>query len=130
MRLNEPFPLQAVPSRVRIAILNEFKGRCPSLQEVTKIPDSYWLSTPAIGPAHLAIIRSITDAQPQQTARPSSVRLSDAELLDRLEWLQEELRWLHDQLRARLSNSTRRKPNRQWHKKALQDTAHHAESVP
>ena len=123
MRLDEPFPLQAVPSRVRDAILQEFKGRCPNLREVAEIPDSYWLSTPAIGPAHLAMIRSITDEQPQPTASPSSARLSNAELLDRLEWLQEELRWLHDQLKARLSKTVRRKPNCQWYKKALQEEA-------
>ncbi len=121
MRLDEPFPLQAFPSPVRLAILQAFKGRCPSIREVSEIPDSQWLSTPAIGPAFLEKIRSITDAQP--TARPSLARLSDAELLDRVEWLQEELRWLHDQLQARLSKPARRKPNRQWYKKALQDEA-------
>lgn len=40
MRLDEPFPLQAVPSRVRHAILQEFKGCCPSIREVAEIPDS------------------------------------------------------------------------------------------
>jgi len=123
MHLDEPFPLQAVSSRLRNAILQEFKGRCPSLREVTEIPDGHWLSTPAIGTTHLAMIRSVTDEQPQPTVRPSLTQLSDAELLDRLEWLQEELHWLHDQLRARLSKPARRIPNRQWHKKALQDEA-------
>jgi hypothetical protein len=124
MHLDEPFPLDAVPSRVRHAILQEFKGRCPSLREVAETPDSYWLSTPAIGPAFLEKIRSITDPQP--TVPPSSARLSDAELLARLEWLQKELRWLHEQLQARLSTKpVRRKPNCQWHKKAMQDEANH-----
>jgi hypothetical protein len=123
MHLDEPFPLQAVPSRVRDAILQEFKGRCPNLREVAEIPDSYWLATPSIGPAFLEKIRSLTDEQPLQTARPSFARLSDAELLDRLEWLQEELRWLHDQLKARLSKAPRRKPNCEWHKKAMRDQA-------
>src|SRR5215207_10033787 len=103
MDWNEPFPLNAIPPRVRNAILNEFKGRCPSIQEVAEIPDSYWLSTPAIGPAVLEKIRSVTDAQPPQVSRPSLARLSDAELLDHLERLQQELRWLHDHLQARLS---------------------------
>ena len=114
MHLDEPFPLQAVSSRLKNAILQEFKGRCPSLREVTEIPDRHWLATPAIGPTHLEKIRSITDpqTQPPQTARPALGRLSDAELLDRLEWLQEELRWLYDQLRARPSKPARRNPNR------------------
>jgi hypothetical protein len=123
MRLDEPFPLQAVPSRVRHVILQEFKGRCPSLREVAELPDRYWLSTPSIGPAHLAMIRSVTDEQPPQPAHPSSARLSDTELFDRLERLQAELRWLHEQLKARLCKPTRRKPNCQWHKNALQDEA-------
>jgi hypothetical protein len=66
------------------------------------------------------MIRSVTDEQSPQTAHPSSARLNDTELLDRLERLQAELRWLHEQLKARLSKPTRRKPNCQWHKNALQ----------
>ncbi|WP_210252239.1 hypothetical protein, partial [Microvirga tunisiensis] len=48
MDWDEPFPLNAVPPRVRNTILLEFKGRCPSLREVAEIPDSYWLETPNI----------------------------------------------------------------------------------
>jgi hypothetical protein len=31
---------------------------------------------------------------------PSDAQLTDAELLERLEWLQKEVRWLHDVLKA------------------------------
>ena len=123
MHLDDPFPLDAVPSRVKNAILKEFEGRCPSVGEVAQIPDSYWLSAPGIGLTHLEQIRSVTGALPQQTARSSLARLSNAKLLDRLERLLEELQWLHHQLEARLSQAPRRKPNRQWHKKAMQDEA-------
>jgi hypothetical protein len=97
MPLDEPFPLAAVPSRLRQAILNEFAGRCPSIQEVAEISDRDWLKTPDIGPAALKMIRSVTDERKRQTAR-----LSDAELLNRLEWVQKELRWLERQLKGRL----------------------------
>ena len=97
MPLDEPFPLAAVPSPVRLAILKEFKGRCPSVREVTEISDERWLKTPGVGPVVLKIIRSVTNEQQSQPAR-----LSDAELLKRLEWLQEELRWLEGQLKSRL----------------------------
>jgi hypothetical protein len=97
MPLDEPFPLVAVPSWVRHAILNEFKGRCPSIREVAEISDRQWLKTPDIGPAALKMIRSVTDERQRQTAR-----LSDGELLKRLEWLQKELRWLERQLKSRL----------------------------
>ncbi|MPR13612.1 hypothetical protein FS320_43040 [Microvirga tunisiensis] len=103
---------------MRAAILNAFKGRCPSVREMAEISDRDWLKAPGIGPAALEEIRSITDAQGCQTACPSSPRLTDAELLDRLERLQEELRWLQDHLEARLLKTARRKPNRQWHKAA------------
>ena len=96
MDWDEPFPLNAVPPRVRNTILNEFKGRCPSIREVAEIPDSYWLATPNIGPTFLEQIRSVTDAPPEQTVSPPCPRLTNGELLDRLERLQDELRWLHE----------------------------------
>lgn len=59
MALDEPFPLNLFPAQVRTAILNEFDGRCPSLQEVAEISDARWLSTPAIGPVVLKKIRGL-----------------------------------------------------------------------
>ncbi len=114
MSLDQPFPLAAVPSWVRQVILNEFKGRCPSMREVAEIPDRRWLKTPGVGPVSLKMIRSVTDERQRQTAH-----LSDAELLKRLEWLQKELRWLEGQLKLRLS------------KTAIRDeTGHHETSQP
>src|SRR6478736_4475310 len=98
MDWDEPFPLNAVPPRVRKTILSEFKGRCPSIREVAETPDSYWLATPSIGPTILEQIRRVTGAALEQTASPSRPRLTDAELLDRLERLQDELRWLQDRM--------------------------------
>jgi hypothetical protein len=100
MRLDEPFPLEAVPSRLRTAILREFQGRCPSIGEVAQIPDKQWLSTPHVGERSVEIIHDITDAARQQGARPPGTQLTDTELLERLEWLQEELRWLRNILRS------------------------------
>ncbi len=97
MPLDDPFPLAAVQSPVRLAILAEFKGRCPSIREVAEISDRRWLKTPGVGPVVLKMIRSVTDEQ--QSRAP---QLSDAELLARLEWLQKELRWLEQQLKSRL----------------------------
>jgi hypothetical protein len=106
---------------VRNTILNEFKGRWPSIREVAEIPDSYGLATPNIGPTFLEQIRSVTDAPPEQTASPSCSRLTDGELLGRLEWLQDELRWLQEQMETRLLKTARRRPNRRWLKLATQD---------
>ena len=115
MHWDEPFPLEAVPTRVRHAILKEFEGRHPSTGQIAAIPDSYWLSTPDIGPTSLETIRRVAGAKTQQTASPSVDSLTDAELLDRLQRLQDELRWLQDQLKARLSKAPGRTPNRYWH---------------
>jgi hypothetical protein len=102
MRLDEPFPLEAVPSRLRAAILREFQGRCPRVGEVAQIPDAQWLSTPEVGQRSLEIIHEIIDGAGQLMTRPPGTRLTDAELLRRLEWLQKELRWLQDMLKGRV----------------------------
>ena len=122
MPLDEPFPLDAVPSRMAYVLVREFKGRCPSIREVDQIPDKQWLATPGMGPAFLQTIRSIGHAARQQEVSDiASHRLSDAELLRRLEGLQEDLRWLEAQLKARLSHSRRRRPQRQEHNRATRN---------
>jgi hypothetical protein len=79
------FPLEAVPLRLRNVILREFQGRCPSIGEVAQIPDRQWLNTPDVGHRSVEIIHDITDAAQPQTTRPPGARLTDAELLERLE---------------------------------------------
>ena len=101
MNLDEPFPLEAIPSRVQHPLLREFKGRCPSLREVDQIPDKQWLATPGIGPTSLETIRSITRAGREPTvSHAASPSLADAELLRRLEQLQAELQSLEAELKA------------------------------
>jgi hypothetical protein len=103
MHKNELFPLEAVPSRVKFAILREFKGRRPSIQEVSAICDRSWLAAPGIGRTALASIRQATgDLHPSNVNR-SAARMSDAELLTRLDLLQEELQNLNKVLNATLS---------------------------
>jgi hypothetical protein len=129
MDWDAPFPLNAVPPRVRNTILSEFKGRCPSIREVAEIPDSYWLATPNIGPTFLEQIRSLTAAPLEHTASPSCSRLTDGELLDCLERLQEDLRWLQDWMDARLLKTARRRPNRRRLTLATQDGSGHQEAA-
>jgi hypothetical protein len=105
MRLDDPFPLEAVPSRLRTAILREFQGRCPRVGEVAQIPDAQWLSTPEIGQKSVEIIHDIIDSVRQPTNCPAGASLTDAELLKRLEWLQQELRLLRDILKGRMSQA-------------------------
>ncbi len=112
MQVDQLFPLESVPSRVKQAILSEFKGRCPSMREVAEIPDAYWLATPAIGRKFLQTIRDAAPAPARQTTVPVR-RLTNAELMDRLEGLQEELQKLHDVLKARARRTPRNKVRHQ-----------------
>jgi hypothetical protein len=41
MQQDEAFPLAVIPPRVRRAILREFQGRWPTVQEVAQIPDRH-----------------------------------------------------------------------------------------
>ncbi len=107
MQVDEPFPLESVPSRLRQAILSEFNGRRPSVREVSEIPDEYWLATPAMGRRFLQMIREVAHAPSRQSDVPVQRRLTDAELLDRLESLQQELQVLYRLLRAKVRRPPR-----------------------
>jgi hypothetical protein len=102
MALDESFPLNLFPAQVRTAILNEFDGRCPSLQEAAELSDVRWLSTPAIGPVVLRKIRSLC-----QGDAPTVRQMTDAELLKRLTVLQGELKLIQRTARAMLPHSSR-----------------------
>jgi hypothetical protein len=107
---------------VRYALLLEFKGRCPSLREVDQIPDKHWLTMPGMGPTSLEMVRSITNAgRRQEASHATSHSLLDAQLLRRLEQLQEDLSWLEAQLKARMHTDTRRRPRRQHRKQAVRN---------
>ena len=108
MHKNELFPLEAVPSRVKSAILREFKGRRPTVQEVSRICDKSWLAAPGIGQTALASIRQATGDQHPSIVTRSAARMSDTELLTRLDLLQEELQNLNEFLNATLSLSRKK----------------------
>lgn len=103
MHEDEAFPLETVPSWVRTAVLREFSGRRPTVGEVSRICDRSWLAVPGIGRSALASIRQVTDNQQPLHPDASAVVMSDAELVKRLEALQEELRSLSEILNATLS---------------------------
>ena len=107
MQLDEPFPLKAIHPRVRSVLLNEFQGRWPTVREIAQISDRQWLATPGVGPTVLEQIRSIAHA-PQQQDDSNLPQLTDAELLDRLEFLQEEFQRIQRTLKEKISRATRR----------------------
>jgi hypothetical protein len=108
MQQDEFFPLDAVPPRVRRALLREFQGRWPTVQEVSQISDRHWLATPDIGPSTLEKIHSVLRPQSCQSDS-GSPQLTDAELLARLEFIQEELRRIQRTLEARIGKTSGRR---------------------
>jgi hypothetical protein len=125
MPLDQPFPLHSLPTSARRAVLDAFNGRWPNIQEVAQIPDAHWLATPGIGQASLERLHSILLDELCQTHTSSQAAMTDAELLARLEQLQEELRLLGDQLRAKLPKALRRTHHSQKHSLATQDEPDH-----
>jgi hypothetical protein len=107
MQQDEFFPLEAIPPQVRRVILREFQGRWPTVQEVSQISDRQWLATPDIGPTNLGKIHSVLRPEPCQgdSALPE---LTDAELLTRLEFIQEELRRIQRTLEVRVGRNSGR----------------------
>lgn len=102
MSLDEPFPLDVLPPRLRNVILRKFHWRCPSRGEIAEISDEHWLSTLNIGRASLRQIRSVEE---NDLAHPGS--MTDDELLRRLVKLQTELRWVERRLKAKLFRQPR-----------------------
>jgi len=105
MQQDEIFPLDAIPPRVRRAILHEFQGRLPTVQEVAQISDRHWLATPDIGPSTLEKIHKVLRPQLHQ-GDGALPKMTDAELLDRLEFVQEELRSIRHILEARIGKTS------------------------
>jgi hypothetical protein len=100
MPQDEFLPLEAIPPRVRRALLHEFQGRHPTVQEVAQISDRRWLATPDIGPSTLENIHSVLHPQPCQSDSTSRA-MDDAELLTRLEAIQDDLQRIQHLLAAR-----------------------------
>ncbi|MFC1460289.1 hypothetical protein ACETIH_27000 [Microvirga arabica] len=129
MHENDLFPLEAVPSRVKSAILHEFKGRRPTVQEVSRICDKSWLAVPGIGQTALASIRQAAGDQHPLRGDPSAARMSDAELLVRLNLLQEELQSLNEVLNATLSPAQKKVLRSGRTRRASSPTHRHQGSV-
>jgi hypothetical protein len=109
MNTGDAFPLFAVPGRIRTAILQEFQGRCPAVQEVAQRSDRQWLAVPGVGLSALRTIRSVAVVQSVTEEASLSISMSDDELLDRLTSIQEELRRIHDVLKAKMEATLSKK---------------------
>lgn len=118
MQLDEPFPLECVSLRARKAVLQAFGGRHPSIREVATVSDVRWLTNPGVGPATLAQISRVTGVETGPTDLPCAPQLSDAELMKRLDRLQQELLRLTNALKligGHSMNGQCRSGIRVWH---------------
>jgi hypothetical protein len=102
MHLDDRFPLNDVPPRARKAVLAEITGPSPSVREVREISDRRWLATPEISERSLSIIHRITEPERTSTDVSSPSRMTEAELLRRLCFVQRELEALERLLKVRL----------------------------
>jgi hypothetical protein len=62
MQLDDLFPINECPARLRGPILAEFHGRCPTIRQVLNIPDARWLSTPGMGQVSLKRLHQLTQS--------------------------------------------------------------------
>jgi hypothetical protein len=95
----EPFPINRLPPRAREAVLTEFQGCCPTVLEVARLPDAYWLKVPNMGPSAIAKLRSLTFSTRQTTGLDSLTGLSDVELLAQSKLLKNDLRRIQEDLK-------------------------------
>jgi hypothetical protein len=100
MRKYDPFPIEKLPPRIKSAVLNEFKGRCPTVLEVVSTPDSHWLTVPNMGPTSLAQLRSMTRGMRRKAGIPTLSALSDFDLLSHTRHLEKQLSQLRNELKA------------------------------
>ena len=100
MRLNDPFPLEKLPPRVRQAILTECGGHHPSIREVASIPDIHWLKLPGMGPRLVAWMRSLTRGARRKARLPSLAGMTETELQAKYDRLNIRKKAIDDQLKA------------------------------
>jgi hypothetical protein len=108
MQPDDPFPIERCSGRLRTAVLAEFQGRCPTFQEMFSIPPKKWLTVPGIGEASLRELEVIMGIYRGQTESPATPRMSDAELLARLERLQRDLERLRHDVQTRTGDVSRK----------------------
>jgi hypothetical protein len=94
------FPIETLPPRIKTAVLTEFHGRCPTVLEVARTPDSHWLTVPNMGPSSLAQLRSVTRGVRRKVGIPTLSGLSDAELLTQARHIERRLSELSSALKS------------------------------
>jgi hypothetical protein len=112
MQPDDPFPIERCSRHLKAAVLAEFRGRCPTFQEMFSITPKKWLTVPGIGEASLRELGAIMGIYQDPMKSPAAPRMSDAELLARLERLQRDLEQLRRDIQPRTDNVSRKQSGR------------------
>jgi hypothetical protein len=106
MPLDDLFPIDSFGLRIRESILDEFGGRCPTVQEVAGIPDSCLLKLPGMGLTTLRKLRSATHGL--KTGIDAIERWSNARLLSERNRLLAEIKHHQDEFKRQQRELRRR----------------------
>lgn len=86
-----PFPIERCSKRVANALLREFEGRIPTVEEVLAYRDNDWLGTPGFGRKALEEINEIKSSLQPAPAAILRAKISDAELVLHLHGLVQDM---------------------------------------
>ena len=81
MQWDEVFPIERFSDPIKAAILQEFGGRCPSLEEMACISDRRLLRHPWVNQTTLAVLRVVIRDLSRQTQSGSLAGSTDGELI-------------------------------------------------
>ncbi len=102
---NDPFPIERCSRRLKAAILAEFHGHSPTVQDILSIPLKKWKTVPGVGQALLTELESILQRQSDLVSEPTSSASEDADLIARLEHLQRGLKKLQQDVQALMNQA-------------------------
>jgi hypothetical protein len=100
MQLSDLFPVERCSARVKAAILSEFSGRSPTVQEVMSISDTKWLSLPGVGRVTLMQLQHVIQSVLSKSKERPLETWTDAALLSQRIRLRRELERLRSDLHA------------------------------
>jgi hypothetical protein len=127
MQLSDPFPVERCSARVKAAILSEFCGRRPTVQDVMSISDAKWLSLPGVGRVTLMQLQHVIQSVLSKSRERPLETWTDAALLSQRIRLRRELDRLRSELQAVMNELLMRGTSSETRPLTSGSTSHGAE---